>query len=217
MTPRRSAGRSVPQTQLTKWRDPGRRHVPRTHRSAAPAWGRRPVRGHGLGAVARHGSGIETSTTAASRTRTRSFGARWRLTPLAPPPIATTGWSRIARVGEDGPRSSRAERRDRVPDVARDALRLVRVREREPAHAEVGSQLRPVEPPARGHEHEQVVVLATAHDDRSQQRAERYALHRGALLGAVGLRGPDDPMIDGEHLDRFDGRRPIGRGLVAHR
>src|SRR3954469_25846245 len=34
-------------------------------------------------------SGTVTSTTAAASALTRSAGARWRLTPCAPPPIAT--------------------------------------------------------------------------------------------------------------------------------
>ena len=53
--------------------------------------------------LAQAASGTETSTTAASRARTSSAGARWRFTPLAPPPIETTGWSTIeasARTGQ---------------------------------------------------------------------------------------------------------------------
>src|SRR5207247_9337888 len=42
------------------------------------------------------GSGTVTSTISAPSADTRSPGARWRFTPLAPPPIATTGRPIIA-------------------------------------------------------------------------------------------------------------------------
>ena len=73
------------------------------------------------------------------------------------------------------------------------------------------AQLRPVEPPAGRDQHEQVVVVATAHDDRAQQGIERDALELGRLLGAGRTGGPDDPV-----RDAGDGDRPR-RGRVGDR
>ena len=75
------------------------------------------------------------------------------------------------------------ERRDRAALVAGDGPRLVLVRQREPAHAEVRPKLRPVEPPAGRHQHEHVVVRAPPDDDRPQERPEGDPLERRALLG----------------------------------
>ena len=94
------------------------------------------------------GSGIVTSTSSASSARTRSAGARWRLTPKSPPPIATTSSPSIAASAMTG--QARVEPNGVIvyADVAGRGLRLVRVRQRQPADPEMGAQLRPVEAPA---------------------------------------------------------------------
>ena len=73
------------------------------------------------------------------------------------------------------------------------------------------AQARPVEPPAGGHEHEQVVVVTAPDDDRPQQRAERDALQLGALLGAAGSPGADDTVGRAGGCERVESRR----GLVG--
>ena len=155
-------------------------------------------------------SGSVTSTTSASSAATRSAGVRWRLTPWAPPPIATPVETLDRGVGDDRPWSRRPERRDRAALVAGDRVRLRRVGERQAPDAEVGAHLRPVEATAAGHEHEQVVVLAAADDDGPQQRPERDALELRALLGAVGTVRPDDAVRDTRRVECLDRRRSLG-------
>ena len=99
--------------------------------------------------------------------------------------------------------SRRPERRDRVALVAGHRTSLVGVGQRHAPHAQMGAQLGPVEPPTRGHQHEQVVVVTPAHDDRAEQPFERDALKRGRLLRAAGPLGHDDPVRD---AGRGDGR-----------
>ena len=114
-----------------------------------------------------------TSATVASVARTRSAAATWRFTPCAPPPIAT-GSPAAPTVASaiTGQAWLDAERRDRAAFVAGRRERLVLVGEREPADAEVRAELRPIDPPPAGHQHEDVVVGAAAHDDRAQQLSE---------------------------------------------
>ena len=134
--------------------------------------------------------------------------------PKPPPPIATTGWSRIeasritgqARVEPNGVIVYRF--------VAGYVARLVGVRKRQAADTEVGAQFRPVEPPAGRDEHEDVIVVATADDDRPEQRGERHALQAGAFFGAAGPLGPDDAVGNAGRLDGGDRER--GRGLILH-
>ena len=74
----------------------------------------------------------------------------------------------------------------------------------------MGPELGPVEAPSGRHQHEQVVVLAAADDDRPQQRPERDALEGGALLGAARALGAHDLERDRRFLDRVDGRGRVG-------
>ena len=125
--------------------------------------------------------------------------------------------ARERRVGDDRPGSRRAERGDRVADVAGDPLGLVRVGQGQAAHAEVATELRPVEAAPGRDQHEQVVVLAAADDDGAQQRFERDALHLGALLGAVGGLGADDAVGDAEVANGRDRGRVVGVFGACHR
>ena len=68
----------------------------------------------------------------------------------------------------------------------------------------MGTQFRPVEAAAGGHEHEQVVVVAPSDDDRAEKATERDPLQRCRLLGAAGPLGHDHPMGD---AGRRDGTR----------
>ena len=131
-------------------------------------------------------AGRVTSTTSAPRKASRSADARCRFTPWAPPPIATSSVpdtlaSAITGQAVDAPNGVIVPRSYPVA-----ALRLVGVGEREPAHAEVRAELRPVDLPAARHQHEHVVAGAAAHDDRAQELVQLDPLERRALLGARG-------------------------------
>ena len=91
-------------------------------------------------------------------------------------------------IEDHRPRPARAERRDGVALVAGDRARLLGVGEGQPPDPEMGAQPRPVEAAAGRHEDEQVVVVATTHDDRPQQRAQRDALERRRLSSALPAR-----------------------------
>ncbi len=90
------------------------------------------------------------------------------------------------------------------------AARFVRIGQREARDTEVGPQLRPVEPAAGRDQHEQVVVLAAADDDRPEQGRQRNSLPLGGLLGAPGGFDPDDPVGHAGRPDRLD-RRSVAR------
>ena len=92
---------------------------------------------------------------------------------------------------------------------------LVGVGERQPFDPEMGTDLRPVEAAAAGDQDEDVVVIAAPDDDGAQQRLDRDALERRALLGTVSPLGPDDLERDPAALDRLDGRRRVGHRAFA--
>ena len=106
-TPGWSGRRSTAATQITKWRDPadGSFHG-LTVRPLLPGR-RRPLRGPRLAGRAWPGypcgaRGSRRRRRSRSSAATRSAGARCRFTPRAPPPIATTGCSRIAASARTG-------------------------------------------------------------------------------------------------------------------
>src|SRR5438876_925683 len=71
--------------------------------------------------------------------------------------------------------------------------------------AEKSAELRPVESATSGHEHEDIVVLATTDDDRPQEGAELDALELCALLGIAGGLRPNDAVRHGHLSERPGG------------
>jgi hypothetical protein len=111
------------------------------------------------------------------------------------------------RIDEDGPGSRCSERRDRAALVAGDGACLVRIRHREALDAEVRPQLGPVEPATARHEHEEVVILAAAHDERAEERGDRDALQLGTVLGAARRLRAHDAVTDPRGRDSSGCRR----------
>ena len=112
--------------------------------------------------------------------------------------------SRITGHGVGG-----AEGRDGTPRVARDGAGLIRIGQGEARHAKVSAKPGPVEAAPAGDQDEDVVVRATAHDDRAQQGPHVDALERRALGGAVGTLGANHSMRNAG-LGKGEKRRGAG-------
>ena len=108
------------------------------------------------------------------------------------------------------PRSARTEGRDRATFVAGRLACLLPIGQRESAGPEVRAQLRPVDLPSAGHQHEHIVALAAADDDRPEELLEADALEPGALFGARRSLGSD--QVEGEPRG---GRRPGAGGQIG--
>lgn len=95
-----------------------------------------------------------------------------------------------AGVGDDRPRSDRAEGRDCSSLVPGSISRLRFVGKRQPLDPQVSPELGPVDLAAAGDQNEDVVVGAAADHDGPQELADLDALERGALVDAVRALGP---------------------------